>query len=384
MDNLQSLLDRAVADGDVPFVVAIVAGSDGDQWSGSAGERTTGEPAGLDTVFRIYSMTKAVAATAAAILVERGAMDLDMPVVEILPAFGDLQVLDGFNGDEPLLRAPKTAATIRHLATHTSGLAYEFLNSDMARFFELTGHLPVASGLNRSLACPLMFDPGTRWEYGIGIDWLGKVIEAIDGRRIDQFCQDEIFTPLGMIDTVFEIDGERAERLADASARTGVDAFKTIRFSPPSNPEFYAMGHALYSTAPDYMRFLRMLLGGGAVDAERILSETSVSEMLANQIGERRVGPIESVNTRMACDVDLFPQIAKTHSLVAIRVEEDVHAMRSAGSQGWAGILNTHYWFDPRRDVAGVLMAQMLPFADPRMMRLYEDFERAVYASLDT
>jgi CubicO group peptidase (beta-lactamase class C family) len=325
-------------------------------------------------------MTKAVGSTAAMILIDRGELDPDAPVESIVPAFAEIQVLEGFEGDTPILRAPRTKATVRHLATHTSGLVYEIWNPDVPRYMAATGHPSILSGLKESLRYPMVFDPGTRWDYGINIDWLGQVVEAVDGRSIDAFCQAEIFDPLGMADTAFEVEDRHRGRLGTVYARGEDGGLAPFEVAPPAHPAFYGMGHALYSTAPDYMRFLRMFLNRGQLGA-RVLSAAAVERMLANHIGDLRVGPLTSVMPAFSADVDLFPGIPKTHSLGFLRVEQDVPGMRSAGAQGWAGLCNTHFWFDPARDVAGLIMTQSLPFADPRFLQVYAAFERAVYAA---
>ncbi|MEJ2432547.1 MAG: serine hydrolase, partial [Pseudolabrys sp.] len=284
MSTLQAVLDDAVRAGDVPFAVAMTGDKNGVKWSGAAGERAPGQAATLDTVFRIFSMTKAVGSTAAMILIERGKLDAEKPVAEILPEFRKIQVLERFDGDKPVLRAPRTKATVRHLATHTSGLEYEFWNADMAKYLAVTGNPPILSGLKAALFYPMMTDPGTRWGYGIGIDWLGQVVEKIDGRRVDQFCREEIFAPLAMPDTDFEVSAAMKPRLASVAARGEDGKLAPFDLAPPSHPEFYGMGHSLYSTAPDYMRFLRMFLNRGALDGKRVLSESSVDWMLADRM----------------------------------------------------------------------------------------------------
>jgi len=380
MKQLQTVLDRAVAQGDVPFAVAMTANARGITWSGVAGERSAGQAATLDTVFRIFSMTKAVGSTAAMIMIDRGKFAMDTPVAEILPEFAGIKVLDGFDGEVPRLRAPRTQATLRHLATHTSGFVYEFWNADIPRYMAATGHPTVISGLKASMNYPLVFDPGARWDYGIGIDWLGRAVEAVDGRRIDQFCAEEIFQPLGMVDTGFEVSADMAPRLAGVKARGEEGQFVDFDLAPPSRPEFYGMGHALYSTAPDYLRFLRMFLNRGALDGRRVLSEAGVEAMLANAIGDLRLGRLVTTAPPVTADAEFFPGLQKSHSFGFMRMEEDVPGMRHAGAQGWAGVLNSHYWFDPAADLAAVLMTQSLPFAEPRFMATYDAFERAAYA----
>ena len=382
MAELDSVISSAVAQQDAPFLVAMTGNAQGVTWSGAAGASSPGKAAAASTVFRIFSQTKAVGSTAAMIMIERGKLSPDTTVESILPEFGAMKVVDGFGPDGPKMRAPRVKATLRHLATHTSGLAYEFWNADMPKYLEMTQHPSILSGLNVSLKYPLMFDPGERWAYGIGIDWLGQMVEKVDGRRIDQFCKEEIFDPLKMTDTAFEVEDHMAARLAGVNIRGEDGKFADFALAPPSKPEFYGMGHALYSTAPDYMRFLRMFLNKGTLDGARILSEASVQTMLQNHIGSTPIPYLTSTAPPLTADVDFFPGKRKSHSLGFMRFDEDIPGMRRAGSQGWAGVLNSHYWFDPKSNLAGVLMTQSLPFIEPRYAATYEAFERAAYRAL--
>ncbi len=379
MSELDSVISEAVSRQDAPFLVAMTGNAAGVTWSGAAGERSPGKPAAVDTVFRIFSMTKAVGSTAAMILMDRGKLSPDATVESIVPEFGALKVLEGFGPDGPKMRAQRAKPTVRQLATHTSGLVYEFWNQDVPRYLEATGHPTILSGLLASMNYPLLFDAGERWDYGIGIDWLGRVVEKVDGRRIDQFCREEIFDPLRMPDTRFEVEPHMAARLAGVSIRGEDGKFADFALAPPSNPEFYGMGHALYSTAPDYMRFLRMYLNKGALDGARILSAAGLEKMLANQIGSTPIPCLKTAVPAITADAEFFPGKRKSHSMAFMRFEEDIPGMRHAGSQGWAGVLNSHFWFDPKADVAGLLMTQSLPFVEPRFVTAYESFERAAY-----
>ena len=383
MSELDDVIRTAVERQDVPFAVAMVGGRDGVRWSGSAGEARPGVAAASNTIFRIYSMTKAVGSTAAMILMDRGKLDPDTPVAEILPEFAKKQVLEGFDAEgKPLMRPPRTQATVRHLATHTSGLTYEFWNTELQRYMESTGQPSILSGLREGLDYPLMFDPGDRWEYGIGIDWLGQVVEKVDGRAIDDFCRDELFQPLGMQDTRFEVEPDIAPRLSSVHMRGEDGFFADFELAPPSKPAFYGMGHSLYSTAPDYMRFLRMYLNKGQLDGHRILSEAGLARLLTNQIGDISTPLLKTAAPSITADAEFFPGRKKSHSMGFQRIDEDVPGMRSAGSQFWAGVCNTHFWFDPKKDVIGIIMTQTLPFVEPRFMAMYEAFERGVYRTL--
>lgn len=381
MSRLQSVLDEGVRAENLPFAVAMIGDRNGIKWSGAAGERAPGRAASGDTVFRIFSMTKAIGSTAAMILIDRGKLDPETPVQDILPEFAKIMVLDRFDGDSPVLRAPKTKATVRNLATHTSGLEYEFWNSDIAKYLEVTGHPTILSGLRSSLFYPMATDPGTRWAYGIGIDWLGQIVEKIDGRGIDRFCREEILEPLGMSDTAFEVSESMQERLAAASIRGEDGKFGPYDIAPPPNPEFYGMGHALYSTAPDYMRFLRMFLNRGSLDGKRIISESGVDWMLAERSNGLNFRKMVTAAPPLTANCDPFSGTRRTHSFGFLRMEEDALGMRSTGSQSWAGVLNSHYWIDPSKDIAALIMTQSLPFVEPRFMDTYGKFEREVYAA---
>jgi methyl acetate hydrolase len=379
--QLQDLLDRNVADGRLPFVVATAADRDGVLFSGASGGAAPGLEADDDTQFRIFSMTKAVCATAAMIQIERGELDPECPVEDILPDFASLRMLEGWHGAEPVLRAPSRKATVRHLVTHTSGLEYELWNDQVATYMERTGHPSVISGTRTSLQYPMMSEPGTRWAYGPNFDWLGRVVEAVDGRDITAFCRAEIFEPLAMHKTLFEIGESEARHLSAVCVRAEHGGFAPIEIAPPSGPEFYSMGHGLYATAPDFIRFLRMLLNRGQLDGNRILSPEALNFMLADHGAGLDFAKMVSCSP-MSANFDPFPGVRHSASFGFLRNEEDIDGMRSAGSQGWAGMLNSHYWFDPARGVAAVFMTQMLPFADPDYLRCYEEFERAVYSQL--
>jgi methyl acetate hydrolase len=379
--SIQAVLDDAVAQQQLPFAVGMTANAAGVTFSGAAGDAAAGRAAADDTVFRIFSMTKAVGSTAAMILVDRGQLDFDTPVQDVLPEFAEIRVLDGWDGDRPRLRAPRVKATARHLATHTSGLEYEFWRAEPGEVLARTGGVSVLSGLKSSMFYPMITDPGTRWGYGPSIDWLGLMVEKISGQRIDVFLRDELFGPLDMPDTDVEVRAHMAPRLAAVKARGPDGRFADFELAPASNPEVYGMGHTLYSTPRDYLRFLRMFLGRGALDGRRVLSEAGVERMLQNHMGTLVFERMTTVAPPITADFDPFEGTVKTHSFGFLRNEADIPGRRHAGSQSWAGVLNTHYWFDPRADLAAVIMTQSLPFVEPPFMAAYDAFERAAYSA---
>jgi len=385
MSGIDNVLATAASAGLVPGVVAAAANKDGIFYEGAFGKRSLGDDAGMtiDTVFRIFSMTKAIATTAAVQLIERGEIGLDTPVEDIIPAWREQVVLEGFDGDTPITRAPKTKATIRHLATHTSGLAYEIWSPDTGKYIEATGTPSILTCDKGALKYPLLFDPGERWEYGVNIDWLGQVVEAVSGSSLRDFCKSNIFEPLGMGDTDFHANAEQRTRLATIHQRDENGALAPIDLDLPPDPGMYCGGHGLYSTARDYMQYLMALLKGGEHNGSRILNAETVKLMTENHIGDTMVGLMTTAIPPLSNDAEFFPGMPKKHGLGFVINLDQEAGMRNAGSGCWAGLANTYFWWDPAADVAGLILHQILPFVDVEAIKLFRDYEKAVYSNLN-
>jgi methyl acetate hydrolase len=381
--QLDQILERAVSEGKIPGVVAVAANHDGVIYEGAFGQRSidSDTPMTLDTVFWIASMTKAITSVAAMQLVEKGKIQLDEPVSRVLPELDSIQVLEGFDSNgHPILRKPKRPITLRHLLTHTAGFTYDMWNADMVRYMEYEGIPGIIECKNITLLkTPLVFDPGDRWEYGISIDWVGKVVEAVSGQSLRDYLKENIFTPLGMDDTDFIIQPRARERLAAMHQRDENGTLNRIDFEVPQEPEFFMGGGGLYSTAGDYVTFLQMLLHGGTFKGVRILQPETVKEMGINQIGDLNVLPMKTAIPAVTNDVDLFPGIVKKWGLGYMITTEDAPTGRSAGSLTWAGLGNTYFWIDPVKRVTGVLLTQILPFANDSVLELLDKFEKGIY-----
>ncbi|MFC9454369.1 serine hydrolase domain-containing protein [Streptomyces sp. NPDC056983] len=377
MPELEQLLDDAVAGRKMPFAVGAVATREGIAWEGGAGDAAPGLSAGPDTVMRVVSMTKAIGTAAVLMVIDNGLLDLETPVASVLPEFADLPVLEDIGPGGPVLRPQRTACTLRHLLTHTSGLAYEAFHAKQAAHAKLPGAPDILGGTKESLHFPLMFDPGTDFVYGMSTDWAGRMVEEVDGRRMDRILREELFDPMGMSSTTFEL-GSLKDRGADVLYRTDDGGFGPLDWTPPSNPDVYCVGHALYSTARDYLTFLRMLLRGGELDGRRYLSQSAITLMSESQTDIRPV--FAPVQPEVSAPVDLFPAgTPQSWTAAFLRNDTDIPERRAAGSLCWAGFLNTHCWADPATGLAAVLMTQNLPFCDPGYMEAYIDFERAAY-----
>ncbi len=385
--RIDDLLAQAVKAGDVPGVVAMATTAEGPVYEGAFGRRVLDQDAPMtpDTVGWIASMTKAVTGAGAMQLVEQGRLDLDAPAFRVLPELAEVQVLTGFDDQgQPELRAPRRPITLRHLLTHTAGFGYEIWNPPIQRYQAAKGLPGVTTCQNAALRTPLLFDPGERWNYGINIDWAGKMVEAVSGLPLGAYLARHLFEPLGMHDTGFRITDAMRSRLAKVHQR-GEDG----RFTPlmdleiPQEPEFEMGGGGLYSTMGDYLRFVRMILNDGAGNGHRVLRPETVDLMARNHIGESRVTALATAIPPLSNDAEFFPGIPKTWGLSFQINTRRAPSGRSAGGLMWAGLANSYYWIDRARGVGGVYLTQILPFADVKSLALFNAFEAAVYQSLD-
>jgi methyl acetate hydrolase len=380
---MEAALHQAVQRGEVPGVVALAADRDGTLYQGAFGVRGLADPTpmSLDTLFWIASMTKAITSVAAMQLVEEGRLELDSPLGHLCPHLAAPQVLEGFDAaGQPRLRPAKRPVTLRHLLTHTAGFSYNMWNADVGRYMQVMD-MPIArSGKLAALNMPLVFDPGERWEYGINTDWVGRVIEAASGKPLPEVFAERIFGPLGMVDTGF-IPGPSQRACRAGVHQRGADGrLQPIDWPLPENPEFFGGGGGLLCTGPDYLRFTRMLLRDGELDGARVLRPETVEEMARNQIGALEMQPMPGIVPTLSNDFFPFPDIPKNWGLGFMRNTADVPGGRAAGSLAWAGLGNCYFWIDRSRDLAGVLMTQILPFGDKAVLDLLAAFERGVYA----
>ncbi|MCP3419122.1 beta-lactamase family protein [Bradyrhizobium brasilense] len=371
---------------EIPGVVAIAATGKDVSYEGAFGQRdlSKSDPMTADSVFWIASMTKAVTSAGAMQLVEQGKLSLDEPIGKLLPDLAAVQVLDGFDAKgEPQLRPAKKPITLRQLMTHTAGFAYDMWDGNLGKYLEKTGTPGIITCLNAALKTPIMTDPGTRWEYGTNIDFVGKAVEAASGKKLDAYLRDNMFAPLGMSDTAFKISDDMRKRLVGMHARGEDGTLAAIPFELEQNPEFHMGGGGLYSTAADYIKFCQMILNKGKGNGNQVLKAETVATMGQNHIGELTVGKMTTALPMYTNDVDLYPDIVKKWGLSFLINTAKTPEGRSAGSLAWAGLANTYYWIDPSRDVCGVILTQLLPFADKHSLEAFAGFEKGIYAGLD-
>ncbi len=312
---------------------------------------------------------------------EKGTLDLDAPVDTYRPEFADLQVLEGFDGDTPRLRPPASRATVRQLITHTSGLGYWFWNADLVRWESATGTPNVMSGSNVIFTAPLTADPGTKFQYGINTDWLGKVVEAASGTTLDVAVKEGITGPLGMDATAFVMSEDQRAHSVPLHLKSEDGTWAPSDIELNQAPDYWAGGHGLYSTPRDYLKFQRALLGGGELAGARILEKSTVDAAFRNQIGDLDFpAAIATAEPATSYSFNAGPGYKWGYGLLLNT--EDVPGARKAGSGAWAGLFNTHYWVDPTTGITGAIYTQFLPFVPEEAMSMYVNFEKVLYASL--
>jgi methyl acetate hydrolase len=384
-NQIDQVLGEAVDQKKIPGIVAMVAVADHVIYQGASGKRDTIKniPMTVDSIFQIASMTKPVTSVGVMQLVESGRVKLDEPAAAYLPELSQVQVLEEFDAStgKAKLRSPNALPTVRQLLSHTSGFAYEFFDPQLHRYVA-TGAVPSAfQGDDGFLKAPLLFDPGSRWEYGISTDWLGKLVEKVSGQTLEAYFRQHIFQPLGMADTFFVVPPEKQARVVALHQRQGDGSF----VEPPPQPfqpvRFFSGGGGLYSTASDYLKFERMVMGGGKLGTKRILQSETVAQMSRNQIGDLTLVELRSLMPQFAKDPLRIPGSMDKFGLGFGINTKPVEGGRSQGSLAWAGIFNTFFWIDPPRKTCTVIMMQILPFSDDAAYSVVEHFERAVYAN---
>ncbi|MDL2338116.1 MAG: serine hydrolase [Pseudomonadota bacterium] len=390
-DKLKQAADRVLANtvgaaGGAPGVVAMVTDRSANVYEGAAGCRELGKdvPMTTDSVMAIFSTTKALTGTTLMQLVEEGKVRLDDPVRKYVPEIAEIQVLEGFDASgQPKLRAPKRDITINHLMLHTAGFSYEFFSPDDLKLRGAKGIPTVVSSTFASVKTCLLWDPGEKWGYGVNMDWVGKVVEAVRGKRLGEVMQDRILNPLGMTDTSFVMTPSMQARRAVIHDRAMDGKLTPLPdLVLPQPPEMDMGGHGLYSTVGDYMKFIRMLLNDGAGPNARVLKAETVEQMSRNGLGTLKVGGWTTSIPSLSNTGEFFPGLPKSWGYTFMINDEPTPSGRPAGALMWAGLANLFYWIDRQNGIGGFWGSQILPFQDVSSYPGFVEFETAVYRHL--
>jgi methyl acetate hydrolase len=372
-ERLDTFLRSRVADGDVPGVVAMVVGPQATIYAGAFGNADVAQnrPMMPASIFRIASMTKPVTSLAAMMLVEQGQLGLDDPITKYLPDFSHVQVATAWHDQDATFdaRPPRRSITIRDLLTHTSGMAYSFVDARLGK---------VDNGHKRASELPLVSDPGERFVYGPSTAVLGDIVAKVSHLPLERFFETRIFEPLGMHDTFFTVPAHKRDRVVTVHARTADGSLREAPNSAELKMPVRGDG-GLFSTAPDYARFMQLFLNRGRVGNTRLVTDRTIDLMTSNQLGSLTVTEQPSANPTLA---RRFPGGAGKDTFgfgFQIEGRPAAEGLRSVGSLSWGGIFNTHFWIDPQQSIAAVVLMQVLPYYDPRALAVLRGFEREVY-----
>jgi len=373
VEALDAFLRKAADDGLVPAVAAVVVNPERVLYLQSAGKRDVKAGAALapDAIFRIASMTKPITSAVVMMLHEEGRLGFDDPVSKYLPEFAGVRVMTAFNDADRTFdsRPPARPITVRHLLTHTSGIAYAFADARLATL-DTNG--------KSEAEVPLLHDPGDHFTYGPNTAVLGRIVERITGTRLDAVLKTRVFDPLGMDDTFYVVPEGKRDRVVTQHVRTG----GALQEQP--NPAVLQSGvrgdGGLFSTAGDYARFMRLFLNGGRAGARRLLAEASVRQMMSNQIGRLFVEEQPSANPPLAKPFPFGGGKDRFGFGFQIEGMPPAPGLRSAGSASWGGIDNTHFWIDPQKRIAAAVLMQFLPYYDLAALDVLRGVERIVYA----
>jgi len=320
------------------------------------------QPMQLDSIFRIYSMTKAVTSVAAMQLVDQGKLELDAPVSKYLPEFASLKIDSSLNSNDSGTQA-FGVPTIRDLLRHTAGLTYGiFGDTAVDRLYRNAGVLSRGDS-NQVLVeklgkIPLQYAPSTKFHYSVSVDVLGRVVEVVSGNSLEKQFANAIFGPLGMNDTGFYVPPDKVARFVDCFGPDVVDGIKTTELASSSdflrNPNFLSGGGGLVSTAGDYMKFCQMLCGLGEFNGVRLLTEATVREMSRNQL------PPSAYPLEINGDKRVSVGFGLGFSVVVEPIPGFEYVPR--GEYGWGGAASTHFWISPKHELAVVVLSQLMPF----------------------
>ena len=374
LKNVKASLQAEVDKGNIPGAVVMINRKGRLIYSEVVGyqDKSTNKPMSKDSIFRIYSMTKPLASVAAMILVEEGKMQLADPISKFMPEFANMQVSVGTkdssgNMEYSLVPAAKPI-TVQDLLRHTSGIGYPEItsNPNIKKAYTDAG-LYVTGGTDYDqrrvtpqemiegiAKAPLSTQPGTNWEYGMSVDLLGRVVEVVSGKRLGDFLQDRVFTPLQMKDTAFSVPADKKSRIAEPFATDPFNKAPIKLLDVTIKPSNDSGGAGAAGTAGDYMNFASMMLNGGELNGQRILSPMTVNLMASDMLGNRATVPLSPGQLLMGVDGYTFGlgfMVRQGQGLASVD--------GSPGEYMWAGAAGTFFWIDPKEQLAVVVMSQV-------------------------
>ncbi|QLI63989.1 ML-236A carboxylate methylbutanoyltransferase mlcH [Metarhizium brunneum] len=393
MNRLDDILRRYTVQGEdtkdrLLGAAFVVTDKEGTIYTGSSGRLDLDPKSPLFTERSftwVASLTKLATTISILQLVERGQLDLDADLRHLIPELRDASILHEFDeNDNPVIEANAKPITMRQLLTHTSGFSYEFSDPVLLQWSRTQPNRNVSrlQWSKLEVTTPLRFAPGQSWGYGVGLDWAGQVLEALTGKSLGQYMQENILDPVGLNDTGFwpERIPHTAPRTAQNVQRTKDGKLAAALWPTPEKHEIESGGGGWFTTASDYALFLRAFLAG------RLVSEETMREMVKPQLNEAQAEFLRTIAFHPMVHNTFAPEFKPgtniDHGLGGMLNVEDVPGKRKAGSIAWSGILNSRWWVDPKTGIAGVLIVNVRPNGDPIVAKLYDELELALYGQL--
>jgi CubicO group peptidase (beta-lactamase class C family) len=374
LKRLEDVTRAHVESGLVPGAVMVVARRGKIAWVSTLGKRdaAAGDAMKFDSIFRVYSMTKPIVSVAVMQMVEEGKLQVSDPVAKFLPEIGKMKVgveKTGADG-RPLLQLadPERPMTVQDLLRHTSGLTYGSRGTTLVNQAYVAAKIGDRSMSNEEFVAKLStlslkFSPGTRWEYGVSTDVLGRLVELIDGKKLGEALAARVFQPLGMVDSGFQVPADKLSRAAQPGPRPGGQPM-TPRFAVNDGAKYESGGGGLTSTMEDYLRFTAMLANGGALSGKRLLGKQTVAFMTADHVGNRPGRP-PGLGFGLGFEVRITTGEAALPG--------------SVGEYGWAGNAGTLFWIDPKEQLIAIYMVQV---SDPDRIALRNQFRTMVQSAI--
>ena len=378
--RLLDILQAEVAKGRLPGAVALIARNGKVVLHEAIGQRDPASGAAMhkDAIFRIYSMTKPLVSVATMQLVEQGRLFLSDPVARYLPAFAKVQVAHMENG-QMQLRPPRAAITVYDLLRHTAGMTYEFLGqTPVQKMYDDAGLRTTTRGQSNAqfaelmASMPLMFEPGSLWEYSRSTDVLGALLEVVSGQSLGRLLQAQVLGPLGMVDTAFYVPPDQQHRIAQAFAHDPDGGTPMELIDLTEVPKLESGGGGLGGTVADYARFCQCMLNGGALDGQRLLGPHTVRFMTSDHLGRMGQNCTENAGNMLAPGTGFGLGFS-------VRLAGGLDTLPgSVGLYSWGGIAGTTFWVDPKEDMFAILMIQA-----PNQREYYRPlFRNMVYAAM--
>ncbi|KAG5299701.1 beta-lactamase [Histoplasma capsulatum G186AR] len=391
MEAFEKNASSLTADGPdrvMPGVAMIAADRNGDILYSKSFGFTDAGPFSVDTPLWLASFTKFITSVAVLQCVEKGLIDLDENVERILPELSDLGILYGFDEKtgEPLIKKAEKKITLRHLLTHTSGLAYDKWHPLLAKWREVTKTTPV-TGLQpvEKLTYPLLFEPGEGWVYGASLDWAGKAVERVNGgMKLEEYFKANIFEPLGMKHTTLRPSQNKyiLDNKPESTTRAPTGGLiptpvPVVEFMQPLKPFDDYGGHGLWSTPTEYITFLISILKNDG----KLLAPETVSKMLEPQLSDNShlIQFMQMSGTELSMTNGVPGNVTWNHSLAGVLAMEDIPNRRLKGALNWHGIDNSFWWVDRERGTCGLTATQLSGLTDVKAASLFSDFEAMIF-----